>query len=56
MAINIARRARSVPALGQPAAFAMFTTRSARVIYMPKAPRASSITSSVMVARPLASA
>jgi len=56
MATSMARRARSVPAFGHPVAFAMWTTRSARVIYMPNVPRASSITASVMVETPFYSA
>ena len=47
---SAALSARSVPAFGQPAATAIRDTMSAFVIYIPNAPRASSITVSSMVA------
>jgi len=47
---SIERTARSVAVLDQPVVVAMRLTRAARVTYMPRAPRASSITSSVTCA------
>ena len=57
MAASIERRARSATGRVQPAAVAISTTSWLRVMrYMPMTPRASSMTSSVIVAYPLPSA